>query len=220
MKKKNLNFLLALIAALALVFAAGCDTSGDSASGGGSSYTSLVSGATYTYAGDDTTTHSTASTTYLEPVTFAFDSTGTGVTMSVQYVACGTAATGNDAGSGGQSACTFSENPTCTLYTWSGSATYTYMENPYGANTVTVALPASDDETAVTGATLTFELADGALTLAAAKTSTDTDLTGYTVVADDDEAEENAGVDIFSGDYGLSTSDDGTEFPLVEDNEG
>ena len=35
MKKKNLNFLLALIAALALVFAfAGCDTSVDSTSGG------------------------------------------------------------------------------------------------------------------------------------------------------------------------------------------
>ena len=66
-------------------------------------------------------------------------------------------------------------------------------------------MPTSDDDSPVSGATLTFELGEGKLTLAAMSES----LSKYTVVADDDEAVSDAGVGIFSGTYGLSTSGGG-----------
>ena len=188
MRKKNLNFVLAALAALVLVFAAGCSDDPDDASGG-YSYTSDYSGLTFTYDSELTEASHNASCsggTYLKTVELAFGSSGSSVTVSVAYFSCG------EASVSGQTAHGDSSKYYYTSYTASVTgATYTMLGDRVG-----IVLP-GDSTTNADDVYLTFTYTAAAnetpatLTLAGA-----TDSASYTVAAGGDST--GTGIDLFT----------------------
>ena len=199
--KKNLNFLLAALAAMALVFAAGCSDDPDDA-GGGYSYTSEYSGTTWTYEG---TTPPAASATTITSIALQFASSGNGVGIVVDWYVCGSQHGTN----GHSSSATAAE--ACVGYTATVNATYTALGSRVGILLPQTGGGASSGGNDAVELTFTYDSTTTptpTLTLAGASESAT-----YTVAADDD----STGCDLFAAAGALTASGTASAFELDGD---